>query len=80
VDSRALKSINIISRYVQQLRYLDLSNNQLTHLDEKTIKLINQNKKFIIVGKNYELKEAWFIILIFVYLYVETVSTSFIGY
>lgn len=33
IDARALKSINIVVRYVQQLKYLDLSGNKLTQLD-----------------------------------------------
>lgn len=58
IDSRALKSVHIISRYISQLRYLDLSYNKLTQLDDKTLKLINQNKKFIIVGESQPLQDS----------------------
>lgn len=50
IDARALKSINIVARYVPQLRYMNLSGNKLSQLDEKTIKLLNQNRKFILIN------------------------------
>lgn len=54
IDSRALKSIQIIIKFVQQLDYIDLTGNKLNSLDQKTISILNHIKsKIVLVG------EAW---------------------
>ncbi len=54
IDSRALKSIQIIIKFVQQLDYIDLTGNKFNSLDQKTISILNHIKnKIVLVG------EAW---------------------